>query len=105
MRPGSDRAHAVVLAAITALALAGLVSVGRTEAFRHIVALPTLNPVHQDTDASSSVTATPTATAHPVATPVPPRHALVASATRARPKYLVLFVVDGGRPDYLTVPG
>jgi arylsulfatase A-like enzyme len=45
--------------------------------------------------------ATPTATVSPTRTPLSP----TATPASPKPKYVVIFVRDGARPDYFTVPG
>lgn len=79
------------------------------------LAVPT-NPFHRDIESGPAPTTTPTAVARPGSTgasvhrtatsptSAPAGHQVLASqAFAAKPQYLVLFVIDGGRPDYLKV--
>ncbi len=100
-----------------ALALVGVVIVAAGGAagltWNHVgrpVAAPS-NPVHRDIESgpdpgATTVMARPTTagtTVQRLASPAAVRRALASQTLAPKPRYLALFVLDGGKPDYLKV--
>lgn len=100
------------------LALAGVIVVavggGTALTWSHVgrpLSAPT-NPVHRDIESGPSPTATPRPAvthaaghraSHTARSATTQRHALASESFSSKPRYLVLFVIDGGKPDYLKV--
>lgn len=101
--------------AVIATVAGGATALTWSQTTHHLTAAP--NPVHRDVESGPSPTTVPRKSSRAQGRAAPTRSAnarhtatstvrptATASALNTQPKYLVLFVIDGGKPDYLNVP-